>query len=104
MNTMMILLISILIIIGGVYAKFKVDRSTRNSAEPEEQPDLNEKFLHNSQGQGVVDLVKTFNASDNMILRSILDSKGIDTYVKSNNFGNLYPTFDINNFASSVIS
>ncbi len=66
--------------------------------------DLNEKFLAQAEGRQVIELVKVYNHQDKMILRSILDARGIPTYVKSNNFGELYPTFDLNNFATSVIS
>jgi len=72
--------------------------------ERDELPDLNDKFLENAKGRDVIDLVKVYNPQDSIVLRSILDSEGIETYVKSNHFGDLYPTYDLHNFATSVIS
>ena len=62
------------------------------------------KFLDQAEGRRVIELAKVYNHQDKMILRSVLDARGIPTYVKSNTFGELYPTFDLNNFATSVIS
>ena len=70
----------------------------------EDLPDMNESFLEHAGGREAVDLVRVFNPQDRMVLRSILFDEGIESYVKSNIFGELYPTYDIHNFATSVIS
>jgi hypothetical protein len=67
-------------------------------------PDMNEVFLNHAGGRTVIDLVKVFNPSDLMILRSIFASEGIDSYVKSNYFGDLYGSAKESIFSTTVIS
>ena len=110
MNYINLILIAIIIILSAVFLnrKEKSQRSKNGKDKPVREEngfqDLNEKFLQNCEGKRIVDLVKVFRPHDRDILRSILDSEGIETYVKSNNFGDLYPTYDVFSFSTTVIS
>lgn len=105
--TQLALIAAILIALALLFNRIK-EREDRKKKEAsplkEESPDMNEIFLSHSVGKEVVDLVRVYNPQHKMVLRSILFAEGIDSYVKSNHFGELYPTYDIHNFATSVVS
>lgn len=98
---------AILIAMAVLFNRIKIREEQKKNAPPEEEdefPDMNEIFLSHGAGREVVDLVRVYKPQDKAVLRSILFAEGIDTYVKSNHFGELYPTYDIHNFATSEIS
>ena len=103
MDYLYIILLSLLIL---VILLFLMKRSTIKGAGDQEEdfPDMNEIFLSHAKGRSVVDLVKVFNPSDEMILRSILTSENIDSYVKANHFGDLLGCSQESIFSTSVIS
>ncbi len=72
-------------------------------AKSEEFDDLNEKFIHNSKNRKAINFVKTYNPSDQIIIRSLLDSSGIESYSKLNSASTLFPGFEISGFSDSVI-
>ncbi len=57
----------------------------------EELMDLNERFLAAAEGRPSVALVRSYNPEDVMVLRSLLDSAGIASYVRFQNMNSLYP-------------
>jgi hypothetical protein len=57
----------------------------------EELMDLNERFLAAAVGRQSVALVRSYNPEDVMVLRSLLDSAGIASYVRFQNMNSLYP-------------
>lgn len=93
-----------LVVFGISFVLKKRESSSRSEHTEDEMPDLNEVFLNHAGGRTVVDLVKVFNPSDLMILRSIFASEGIDSYVKSNYFGDLYGSAKESIFSTTVIS
>ena len=98
-------LIAIIIIVMAIVLKRRETPSKREDQNKEDDlPDLNEVFLNHSGGRTVVDLLKVFNPSDLMILRSIFAAEGIDSYVKSNYFGDLYGSAKESIFSTTVIS
>ncbi len=103
MNNILTALLA-LVIIGIILFLNKHSSSKSDSGTEEELTDLNERFLSRSRGRSVVDLVKVFNPSDEMILRSILAAEGVDSYVKSNHFGDLYGSSKESIFSTVVIS
>ena len=107
MNYVNVLLIALCIVFTAILLnreQNKKNRKKREKGHPDDFPDFNKRFLENARGKQVIDLVKVYNPQDMIVLRSILDAEGIETYVKSNHFGELYPTYDLHNFATSVIS
>jgi len=87
------------------YGLKKIEESQKNKEKEDNEfvDDLNDSFFKNSHGENAIELVKIFNPYDRVVIRSILKSEGIETYVKSNIFGELYPTYDIHNFSTSVV-
>ncbi len=57
----------------------------------EELMDLNDRFLAAAEGRPSVALVRSYNPEDVMVLRSLLDSAGIASYVRFQNMNSLYP-------------
>jgi hypothetical protein len=77
----------------------------RPARDGDDFEDYNEKFLRNFGGKtGSVDLVRTYNADDVMLLRSLLDAEGVETYVQFSSLGALYPTVATIGFNDSVIT
>ena len=65
--------------------------------------DLNEKFFNNAEGRSPIPFVRTYAPKDKMLIRSILDSEGIPTYVGSEHINNILPGVRIQGHADSVI-
>jgi hypothetical protein len=57
----------------------------------QELMDLNDRFLAVAAGRPTVALVRSYNPEDVMVLRSLLDSAGIASYVRFQNMNSLYP-------------
>jgi hypothetical protein len=95
-----------LLILGILLFLMKRSAKVHEEGKDEETnlADLNETFLKDVEGRTVIDLVKVFNPSDEMILRSILASENIDSYVKSNHFGDLLGCSQESIFSTAVIS
>lgn len=98
------LLVLVVLIIAVVLKKKDTSSGSPKNTDQEDLPDMNEVFLNHAQGRAVVDIVKVFNPSDLMILRSIFAAEGIDSYVKSNYFGDLYGSAKESIFSTTVIS
>jgi hypothetical protein len=82
----------------------KIPPSDEDNQPPvEDFPDLNDIFLSNAEGKDILGLVKVSNQQDKMILRSILDAEGIETYIEPNHFSGLYPTHGIHRGSSLII-
>ncbi len=103
MNNILIALLA-LVILAVIYFLGKHSSSGENPGSEEDLKDMNERFLDRSRGRTVIDLVKVFNPSDEMILRSILAAEGVESYVKSNHFGDLYGSAKESIFSTVVIS
>jgi len=93
------------VIFGIVFFLRKTESSHSEDGNIKEDkfPDLNKLFLDHAAHRKVVKLVKTFNPSDQMILRSLLAADGLDSYVKSNLFGDLYGISRDSIFSTTVI-
>ena len=97
MSTGFIVIMLIGIIIFA-YIQRNKDLSTRQenqkkAEEGEEQNtrDLNEVFLDNKGDKKVTALVKSYFPNDTLIIRSILSSAGIESYVDKDALSTLYP-------------
>jgi len=64
----------------------------RPAQDGDDFEDFNDKFLRNLGGkEGAVDLVRAA-PDDVMLLRSLLDTEGVETFVQPSSLGDLYPT------------
>ncbi|MDC7233643.1 MAG: hypothetical protein PQJ58_10450 [Spirochaetales bacterium] len=100
----LILLIFVCLVIVVLLRKRNSSAESDAAGEKDEMADLNEVFLSHAGDREIVDLVKVFNPSDLMILRSMLAAEAIDSYVKSNYFGELLGSAKESIFSTSVIS
>lgn len=67
--------------------------------------DLNEKFLRNEKNkQGTLDLVIVYQPDDLVLLRSLLDAEGIESYAPESQMGALYPVSTIPGFTDVTVS
>lgn len=98
------LLALVIFVIAIILKKREVSSKSDDQNKEDDLQDMNEVFLNHAGGRKVLDLVKVFNPSDLMILRSIFASEGIDSYVKSNYFGDLYGSAKESIFSTTVIS
>ncbi len=71
--------------------------------DEEQFEDLNDKFCNNYNHRVSIDFVRVFNPSDTMLLRSLFDSKNIESYLKFGGMNNLYPGIQIVGHTSSII-
>lgn len=68
-------------------------------------PDLNEKFLGSPKKKTeAVALVRAYHSDDLMLLRSLLDAEGVETFVQPSSLGELYPTVSTVGLGDSVIT
>lgn len=68
-------------------------------------PDLNDKFLGNLKNKSeAVALVRAYHADDLMLLRSLLDAEGVESFVQPSSLGDLYPTVATVGLGDSVIT
>ena len=104
---MNILLLVALTLVAVVYFWFWWRRKTGKVTPrvEDEFEDLNEKFLRNAgQKDGTVDLVRVYEPGDLTLLRSLLDTEGLESYVLESQMGSLYPLETIPGFADSTVT
>ena len=104
---MTIFLLILTTLIGLGYLWFRLRMRNRPAATPviDEFEDFNEKFLRNPAGKDeTIELVRVFRPDDLELLRSLLDSEGIESYAPVSNMGALYPLDTIPGFTDSVIT
>ena len=104
---MTIFLLILTTLIGLGYLWFRLRMRNRPAATPviDEFEDFNEKFLRNPAGKDeTIELVRVFRPDDLELLRSLLDSEGIESYAPVSNMGALYPLDTIPGFTYSVIT
>lgn len=108
MNYSLIILFTFFIIIFAFITKNKlnkkINKKMKGSNDSENFKDLNDIFINNSENRQIIDIIRIYNPIDGTILRSILDSHNIETYVKFNNMNNLYPGIQIPGHTTSIIS
>lgn len=114
MSLLHLIFISLGFIAFGVFMRRHEQKKNTEQRKPsaeqepsnEEPPlkELNEKFIRQAQGKEVIPFVKTYNINDRILIRSLLDSVGICTYLKPNSFSSLYPGVAINNHTDSILS
>lgn len=91
-----------LAILGGIlgialWRRYVEKRASKPSGQKgqekgsEELLDLNDRFLAAAEGRPSVAIVRSYNPEDVMVLRSLLDSAGIASYVRFQNMNSLYP-------------
>ncbi len=64
----------------------------------------NAVFLKNAEARAVVNLVKTHNPGDMALLRSLLDSAGINTFVNFDAMNSLYPGVNLGNHTDTILT
>ncbi|WP_169313562.1 DUF2007 domain-containing protein [Spirochaeta africana] len=66
--------------------------------------DMNREFLSSSHGRVSVPLVRTHSPADMAVLRSLLDSAEIPSYVQFQHTSSLFPGITIQGYTDSLIS
>ncbi len=104
-----ILAIMILVLIGKVLrrklAKKRRTQSEEAPAESWETTDsMNAEFLKNAEGRQVLNLVRTYNPGDLALLRSLLDSAGINTFVNFSAMNSLYPGVNLGGYTDMIVT
>ena len=98
----------VVIIFAFVIILFIKKQNSNISSEEKNQEetdfrDLNEEFFTKSQGENIIPFVRIYAPKDKIILRSILDSEGIPTYVASEHTNNLLPGVRIQGHSDIII-
>jgi hypothetical protein len=65
---------------------------------------MNAVFLKNAEGKPVINLVRTYNPGDMALLRSLLDSAGINTFVNFDAMNSLYPGVNLGNHTDIILT
>ena len=103
--TIFLLVLTALFGLGYLWFRLRMRKRIVSTPVVDEFEDLNEKFLRNpSNKEGTVELVRVFRPDDLELLRSLLDSEGIESYAPVSNMGALYPLDTIPGFTDSVVS
>ena len=76
-------------------------KSPKANSQPKEE--LNEKFLDNPTGSPVIPLVRIYSPTDKMVIRSILDSQQILSYVELEHLSSLWPGVMLEGFSDTII-
>ena len=108
MNNIVFIIIALMIIMILGFYKRKKDNNIRNEEDKnveknKEIIDYNQEFLENSEGKEVIPFIRIFAQQDKLMLRSLLLSEGICTYVTNENTNSLYPGVMIQGYTDTVI-
>lgn len=106
MNLSFILMVSALLLIFSKIIKIKLSKPSTKKNIDKENPfiDLNEKYITNGHNKKSIDTIRIYNPIDGDIIRSILDSADIETFISYNHMNNLYPGIQIPGHTTSIIS
>ena len=111
MDIMPLIALAALLLLFGIFTRGKGTpkflrglESSRNGEIDDTQPDFNQKFLDaGGEDRTPVDLVETFNPVDRMIIRSLLDSEGVETYIEASSLDTILPGVRFPGHSGSVI-
>lgn len=101
METMMLGVIFVSIFVFAV-VKRRYENSKSN-AKIIDFIDMNEKFLSKQSRFPMVKILRFYSEIDSIIIRSLLDSAKIPSYVEFSNMNNLYVGFPIQGYSDSFI-
>ncbi len=98
------IILGILFVLIFALIKRKQDnRNTKDKSSPIDPGNLDDQFFENLKGNEVIPFLRTYNPSDLMILRSLLDSNGINSMVNFSRMNSLYPNLRIDGHTDTII-
>ncbi|MDC7125445.1 MAG: hypothetical protein PQJ46_07750 [Spirochaetales bacterium] len=104
MDTLIIIIIATAVIMSvGFYERKKSNINIIEVDNDEEKEDYNQEFIKNSDGKEVIPFVRIFAQSDKLLLRSLLSSENIYTYMTSENTNSLFPGRMIQGYTDMII-
>ena len=102
-----LILVAIAILAVYIFVFRKKKSANRNdtgvSQKDTEFKDLDEDFFEKSQGRDVAPIVRVYASKDKVLIRSLLDSEGIPTYVGSDYINNLFPGVQLQGHSNTVV-
>ena len=103
-NPTLVAVIIIVIFIFIIFKKYNENNSDKKIDHDETDfKDHNEDFFNKSQGKSIIPFIRVFAPKDKILLRSILNSEDIPTYVGSDHINNLLPGLRIQGHTDVVI-
>ncbi len=102
-NAVLIFLAIAIIMIVGFYKNKKSKSIGTHERLEDEALDYNQEFIENSEGKDIIPFVRIFAQSDKLMLRSLLSSEGVCTYITNENTNNLFPGRMVQGYTDTVI-
>lgn len=102
-NTILIFMAIAIIMIIGFNQRKKSKDVDNEENEKDEFIDYNQEFIESSEGQEVIPFVRLFSQSDKLMIRSLLSSENISTYITNENTNNLFPGRMVQGYTDTVI-
>ncbi len=104
-----ILAIMILVLAGKVLRRTIIKNKQKISREANKEPwetadSMNDLFLEKAEGRSVINLLRTYNPGDMALLRSLLDSAEINTFVNFDAMNRLFPGISLGNHTDMILS
>ncbi len=97
-----ILILVLFVLIFGLIRKNQ-ERTDKKKVEPENPGNLDDYFFDNLNKREIIPFLRTFNPSDLIVLRSLLDSDGIISMVNFNKMNSLYPNLTIYGHTDTIL-
>ena len=107
MDILPLLVLSAIILLFGFATRGKIPGLFGKKPEGEPQrktPDFNDKFIGNSGGRTQIRFIRVYSPVDLMIIRSMFDSEGIETYAEYESINSLFPGLRVPGYTDTVIS
>ena len=98
-----IILFIALVIIFALVRRRQEQNKKKDNRLIDDLKNMDDIFFLQANGRKVIPIIRTYNPSDLMILRSLLDSSGINTLVNFSEMNSLYPNMRIEGHTDTII-
>jgi hypothetical protein len=103
-NTKIIILAFAILVIALVVKRKLAKKNEKGLKDKDEDfRDINREFLDAAKSDRPIPFLRVYNHQDKMVLRSVLDSEGILTYLDLDHMSSLYPGFKVQGYTDSII-